>query len=92
MYELAKAILIDLCALLLQGFILKHLWNWFVVKTLNLPYLSILEAIGLTLIMALLTSQYVPIRGEEERSKQILYQFILPLILFVFGWGFHFLI
>lgn len=67
------------------AFVLKTLWRWFIVPTFKLPELTLPVAIGAVLIVQFLTFQYVP-RGAEESTKEILYEFLLPLI--ALGMGF----
>ena len=40
---------------LLRGWVLSILWRWFMVPTLGLPALSVPQAIGIALVVGMLT-------------------------------------
>jgi hypothetical protein len=42
-------------AIISEGYVLSVLWGWFMVPTLGLPGISLVQAIGISLIFALLT-------------------------------------
>jgi len=42
---------------LLRGWVLSILWRWFMVPTLGLPALSVPQAIGIALVVGMLTHQ-----------------------------------
>lgn len=72
---------------LLNGFALKILWGWFIVPTFNVPGLSIPAALGFSVIVSLLTKQYL----EDKRSPRdkIIYHFSVPVFGLAIGWTFH---
>lgn len=49
-----------------RGFVLSKLWLWFIIPTFNLPELRIIPAIGLSLLVSLLTLQPNFKDSEEE--------------------------
>lgn len=59
---------------IVNGFMLKVLWSWFAVPVFNLPALTIPQAMGLCLVIGLLTRQYTikderkPPAEPDERS------------------------
>lgn len=63
---------------LYSGFVLSVLWGWFVVPVFHLPALTIPVAIGLGLIVGLLT-QKIP-TDEELKASSIINVFLYPLI------------
>lgn len=83
--------------------ILKILWGWFVAPVFSLPELSVIHAVGIVLIVALLTDQ----QGSELKdrdctvarlgrfkfrfsfSQWINDSLILPLLFLVGGWVVH---
>jgi len=52
---------------ILNGWVLSKIWVWFVANKFGLPILSIPEAIGITIIAAMLTHQFRPAIQEDKR-------------------------
>lgn len=73
--------------MLLQGFVLKVLWAWFVVPTFGLNGLSLAAALGLSMMTSYLTHQY----HKDDRSigEQVLYSILECVIALVIGWVIH---
>ena len=52
-----------------NGFVLKMLWGWFVVPTFPAaPSLSIPAAIGISLVVGMLTHDLPSLKSEEDQS------------------------
>ncbi len=80
---------------LLEGYVLSVLWRWFMVPILGLPALSVVQAIGIALVVAMLTHQKshdYPEDKEKSIAKQvaiILAPFLGPLTALLMGWVIH---
>lgn len=82
--------LIVMLLMLYQGFILKLLWLWYVVPAFGFAPLKLVVAIGLGMIVGLLTLQHIP-RSEEDQVRAFLFELYTPSLILVFGWIFsHF--
>jgi hypothetical protein len=75
---------------ILRGFVLSKLWEWFIVPITNLPIINLLQAIGLSLFVALIKGA-----GKQTETKKttfnMLYKVITTYIIFtlfmwLFGW------
>ena len=78
-------------SILLNGYVLATLWQWFIVAMFNAPALTIAQAIGISTVCSLLTYQYHPLAPEETNVKKKLAYFALhlygrPLFTLAFGW------
>jgi hypothetical protein len=74
----------------IQGWVLSIMWGWFIVPLFHLPPLSILQAIGLTLVVVLLTgSASKTAQTSEERVTNIATGVIGPFIALLVGWIIH---
>lgn len=76
----------------IQGWVLSILWAWFIVPMFNLPPLGILQAIGITLVVGLLTgSAYKAPQNKEngERYAAIVTAVIGPFVVLLVGWIVH---
>src|SRR4051812_10507247 len=51
-------IVLTIYGTLMNGWALSQLWSWFIVKTFELPALTIPEAIGICLVVRFMTSQF----------------------------------
>ncbi|MBI2054350.1 MAG: hypothetical protein HYT36_03385 [Candidatus Staskawiczbacteria bacterium] len=83
--------------LLLNGYTLSLLWEWFVVPVFTgAPKLSVIPAIGIALLMRCLTYR-LPLDIEEKKRDNreqvvriIIHFFGNPAITLFFGWILHF--
>ena len=77
------------------GFVLSVLWTWFVVPAFQVPALSIVLAIGVTMAIRMITSTPSPSGYKEDESKKksaglhlfdvAAYSFLYPLFALAFG-------
>ena len=79
---------------LLRGYVLSILWRWFMVPTLGLPALSIPQAIGIALVVGMLTHQshHYPENKDEKTSTKVvrsLGPFVAPFATLLVGWIVH---
>ena len=77
---------------LLNGYVLSLLWGWILVPTFHLPAISVMEGIGIALIVGFLTYQdTTDLQKEKEQSeaktfgRTLTILFIRPLIALLFG-------
>ena len=75
---------------LYNGFVFMILWGWFVTETFGVHQLTLLEAIGLTIMISLLTTR-TQIKEEyiDKSTLAIVSQFIIPLVLLFVGFIVH---
>ncbi len=91
-------VLLFLCAIFIvpfvKGWALSNMWTWFMVKTFNLPDISIIQATGIFLIFTLLQKQFF---AEQQKNtsekpsvlaKEIVDMLIAPLFIVGSGWIF----
>ena len=70
-----------------RGFVLTKLWAWFIVPTFGLPMLTMIPAIGLSLVVGM----FIPYNKTED-SKEYAWDnyltngFLLPAIALIFGY------
>lgn len=65
-FLIVSALLITVSALI-NGFVLSILWGWFIVPTLGLPPLSLIEALWVGLVVSMLTHQYTSTRRKTVK-------------------------
>lgn len=83
---------------LLGGYVVSTLWEWFVVPTFTAPPLNVVPAIGIALIVRLLTynvDDYTEPTNESPDPVDafmfhIFMGIVLPLVCLGIGWVFHF--
>jgi hypothetical protein len=75
-------------AYLLNGVALKLLWGWFMVPTLSLPAISLVQAIGIGIVIDFLTQQHIP-RDEDERKELLVHEVLAPVLAIAVGWVVH---
>ncbi len=65
-----------------QGFVLSIIWGWFIVRAFHAPSLSIPLAIGISLVVSMLTYQ-IPNQEADEKhtSRSIGIGIFYPLLI-----------
>lgn len=76
--------IIIIWAVILRGWVLSIIWGWFAVPIFGLPPLGIAEAIAVALVLAMLTHQHHP--GKGDLSEQASYAFLGPPLVLCVGW------
>lgn len=80
---------------ILRGYVLSIMWGWFMVPTLGLPKLSIVQAIGIAAVISFLTYQDNSGTVKKQRSASEAFTEALviaacyPLVVLLFGWVVH---
>lgn len=69
----------------LRGYVLRDMWRWFVVP-LGVPPISVLGAIGLSMMITLLTYQRVP-DPDAQDPKGWAHKIILAVLSNLSTWG-----
>lgn len=81
--------------IILKGYVISTLWAWFMVPTLDLPVLTIIQAIGISLLWG--TFAFAPTKKEifelfnsdETSVEDIKYQsLIMAVYLSCLGFGY----
>jgi len=72
-----------------RGFVLSVLWGWFIVPFFGLSPISVPLGAGLSLMIAVLTDTFIPLR-DEDRVETIRYAcfagIIMPTIHLLLAW------
>jgi hypothetical protein len=75
---------------LVDGFVVAHLWRWFVVPTFALPPLAMWQAAGLGLLAGWLSYQSAQRKDDRsglEMAVEVIYALTLrPLAYLAIGW------
>lgn len=72
-----------------RGFVIMKLWGWFMVTTFALPTLGLIQAMGVSLVVGLLTAEFSNIKTDEEWAdvigRSIMLIFVYAIVLLE-GW------
>lgn len=76
---------------ILNGYVLMKLWEWFIMPTFeSAPALSIPVAIGVGLLVSLLTYHTTNNKSNDDSTTEGVVRFVLvvfhPLLYLVLGW------
>jgi hypothetical protein len=76
------------CALSIwEGLAIKTLWAWFVAQQFGLPPIGLAHAIGLALLISLVTHQAPSDIWDDERPGRVLaWEFVSPAVALAVGW------
>lgn len=80
---------------ILEGYVLTVLWGWFIIPIFHLPPLTIVPAIGIALVVGLLTYHSNPDVEEKKRTGWEQFALLMgklfarPLVVLAFGWAVH---
>ncbi len=75
-----------------RGYVLSILWGWFIVPFFGAPAISVPVAIGVSLLVAMLTNHKTGNEAEKEEAaaarfaSAIVFAFIGPAIYLLLGW------
>lgn len=73
----------------LRGVVLSYLWLWFLVP-LGLPVIGIMHALGISLIVTFLVTSTGNKHEQYPKKTKAIMGILFPLIVFVFGYVYHF--
>ena len=77
-------------AMLVRAWALTKLWAWFVVPISNLPQIGYAQAIGISMLLGMLTAHYTPHEDKctekEKAISYISYAFLYPLLTVCIAW------
>lgn len=74
---------------ILNGWVLSYLWAWFLVP-LGVRPLGVAWAIGLAVLVGLLTNHHVPVKDQKIDSYELLAgQIVRPLLALLVGYIAH---
>lgn len=77
---------------LIEGWVLSILWGWFMVPTLGLPVISVPQAIGIALVINMLTHQSYNHHTEDKdvstgkKIGRIVRLFTMPFSALLISW------
>jgi len=74
-----------------RGYVLSVIWSWFIVTTFGLPELTIVQAIGLSIVVGYFKMSYNTKKEQNEERTDIFARFIghaffAPLFVLGFAW------
>lgn len=69
-----------------RGYALSIIWGWFMVPTFGLPALSIPVAIGLSVVVGMLTSHAMKTDDKQSPVAAVLIAFLVPVFALLIGW------
>lgn len=75
-------------AYLVDGLALKLLWNWFMVPTFGMKALSLVQAIGVGIVVGFMVQQHIP-RDEDARKDMMVHIIFMPIITIIIGYIAH---
>lgn len=77
---------------IIRGWVLTYLWHWFAVPIFGVPELGIVQAIGISLVIAFLTHEHssLAIKAEHKDSSQAMLTGVtVPFITLFIGYIVH---
>ena len=72
-------------ALMVRGWVVMKLWGWLIVPTFDLNPLRLIEALGLSLVVSLLTIQKIE-PNEDDALTSAITGILFNLIFLLVGW------
>lgn len=80
---------------LLSGWVFSILWGWFIVSTFHAQPITLVGAIGVTLVVRFLTTNIPRSDPKNVKTQAVLlaeaigYAFVAPLLSLGLGWIVH---
>lgn len=70
----------------LEGFALTVLWGWFIVPAFGVPALRIPYAIGLALVVGMLTHRVRSDNDKPDTVTVLAHGLVMPFVYIAIGW------
>ena len=84
---LAFCYLASLPALIvLHGFVVQQLWQWFIVPHFQLEPIPFITALGMGLLISYLTSQFDG--WEDKQLERLVHAWLKPLLTLLIGYAY----
>lgn len=87
------SIVVLIASVILNGWVLSVLWDWFITSTFDAPSLGIAPAIGIAMVVSFLTDKgrkptcaMKKKTGWEDLVVELLYLLMYPLFALGAGW------
>ena len=82
-------------ATILNGFVFSILWKWFMVPTLGLPMIGIVQSIGIATMVGYLTNHNIAKENDDEDkiekyTRLVVISIFRPLLALLIGYIAHF--
>lgn len=90
--NLIAVLVSKIIGLAIKGFVFSKLWLWFIVPIFHIKPLRVFEAIGIILLLNLLSS-IVNNKGDNEDKGYsafesiLINELVIPWLILLFGWG-----
>lgn len=78
--------LVGILAVILGGFVFTQLWGWFVVPVFGLTQLTIVQAIGLTMVTRMATIIQIPDADDIDFTEEMIKVLSYYLTALGIGW------
>lgn len=72
-----------------SGYVLSILWGWFIVPVFHLPALSIAQAVGMAIVIGMVTRDLNVKREDQDMASAISVPLVYNLLMLVIGWVVH---
>lgn len=72
-------------SMIYTGFVFTKLWGWFVIPVFGLPMLTIAQAIGLTIVMRMVTINQI-LENKKQWHENLILCILYPTFGLLFGW------
>lgn len=85
------ALTLFIFAVVLRGWVLSILWGWFMVPVFGLPHLSVVQAIGVAMVVGFLCHENTDTKKNEEKgfAWSLSMVAVIPLLSLFIGWIIH---
>jgi hypothetical protein len=75
---------------LFRGWVISLLWGWYVADYFGFARLTIVEAVGLGILVSVFTSHRNPDDGDRSVWLDLTYAVMFPALGLLFGWAWSF--
>lgn len=82
LFGCAAAVFVLVAFILFNGWAISLLWGWFLVPTLGVRAISVVEAIGIAMVVCYF-------KGTGQSKEHALYTLGGYALLLLIAWGFH---
>lgn len=84
------ALIITVLIMLIDGLVISQLWNWFVAPTFGITTLSLVQSMGMALLLSYFKKDIFTEKKEEDTEEQYAFRILIqsalrPIVAVIFG-------
>ena len=69
-----------------NAFVMTKIWSWLIIPAWHVDPISVSQAIGVSILVGMLTHKYENEKNNKEIGKQLIMKFVFSLLILVLSY------